>query len=337
MDNQVKVICDNIVEDRKLLRNKMLWEIDSNATAIMSAFLYASKGKRADIDKYVKCKKLLKKKASIFSEFRGIAFTLVITKMTLAEDPEKYLTEALEVYKKLRERHKLTASANMVMAALTIYENGGLAKADENIEKLDDIYKKLRKEHPLLICDEDRGYLAMIVASGANTDLIIEEIEACYEANKKVYVFKNAVHTLAQVLALNSCSVDKKSEKVKDLIKGFKAAKKPINKEFGLGAIGALTLLDMSSDEIVAKVAEVDDYLKHQKGFRWYSTSARIRRMYAQLIVMISYLPEDTSMLTSMISSTLAMVLIEEIIMMIIVMETASAAARSSSSASAAN
>ena len=331
MDEKLQALCDKLVSDKLELKKKMFWEMDSNATSTMSAFLYAGAGKDLDINRYVECKKLLKKNVNIFSEFRGIAFTLVITKMALSDDPAQYLEGAMTVYKKLRERHKFTASPNMVMASLTLYENGGVAKADENIDKLEELYKKLKKDHPLLIFDDDRGFLSMLIASGADTDKVAEEIEACFKAGKKIYVFKDAVHSLAQVLSMNSMATDEKIEKVNELIKGFKTAKKPISKEYGLSAVGALTLLNMPTDEIVAKVSEVDDYLKRQKGFKWFSVEPRIRRLYSQLLVMTTYLPEDRSMMTSMISSTIAMVILEEIIMLIIITST-NAAIRSSSS-----
>lgn len=91
---------------------------------------------------------MLKKKVSVFNEFRGVAFTLVINKMVLQDNPEAYLDGVMSVYKKLRSIHKLTASPYMVMAALTIYENGGSEKADWNIAKLEDIYKKQKSAHP---------------------------------------------------------------------------------------------------------------------------------------------------------------------------------------------
>ncbi len=334
MDEKLQILCDRLVSDKKILKKKMHGEMDSNATSTMAAFMYAGAGKKVDIDRYAECKKILKKNVNIFSEFRGLAFTLVVTKMALSDNPEEYLSGAMTVYKKLRNRHKFTASPNMVMAALTLYEYGGISKADENIEKLDELYKKLQKDHPLLVCDEDRGFLSMIIASGANVDRVVEEITACYEAGKKIYVFKNSIHSMAQVLSMNSMKAEEKIEKVNELIKGFKAAKKSVSKEYGLGAVGALTLLNMPTDEIVAKVSEVDDYLKHQKGFKWYSVSSRkIRRLYAQLLVMIAYLPEDNTMMTSMISSTIAMAILEEVIMLILIVSINMSIRSSSSSA----
>lgn len=334
MDERLKSMVDRIVADRKVLRKKMTWEMDSNATAIMSAYLYASAGKCADVDKYVEAKKILKKSVSAFSEFRGVAFTLVATKMALSDDPQKYVDEAFQVYRKLRGLHKLTASAYMVMASLIIYENGGLAKADENIDKLEEIYKKLKSEHPMLIWDSDRGFLAMLVTSGLNIDSIVEETQACYEANKKVAFSKDAVHSLAQILAVVPKSTQEKTDMVKALISGFKAAKIPVSKEFGLGAVAALTLLDMSVDEIVSSVAEVDAYLKTQKGFKWYSVSPRIRHMYAQMVVAIDRLADSSAVSTTVVANTITNVIIQEILMMIIVCQMAASSSSSSSGGS---
>ena len=82
----------------------------------------------------------------MFSEIRGIAEAIVITKMCLADDYESYLTGVVTVYRKLRKLHKLTASAFMVMAAVNIYEGGGIENADENILKMEIIYNILLKQ-----------------------------------------------------------------------------------------------------------------------------------------------------------------------------------------------
>ncbi len=319
MDEKLTALVDQIAADRTELRKKMLWETDSNACAIMAAYLCASANKHVDAEKYAECKKILKKSVSVFSEFRGIAFSLVATKMALADDAQKYIDESFQVYKKLRSLHKLTASPYMVMASLIIYENGGLDKADENISKLEELYKKLKSEHPMLIWDSDRGFLAMLVTSGLNIDAVVEEIESGYEANKKVALSKDSVHTMAQVLSIVPKPTDAKAQMVKDLIAGFKAAKIPVSKEYGLGAVGALTLLDKSTDEIISMTAEVDAYLKTKKGFKWYSISARQRHMFAQMIVAIAYLPESSLVSSTVVANTIATILVEEVMMMILI------------------
>lgn len=322
MDDKTKKLCDDLVSYSQALRRKMIWEADPNSMAILSGFLCLSQKAEADVDKYVACKKLFKKKVSVFSEFRGIAEAIVITKMMIAKDPEEYLDGAMAVYRKLREIHKVFTSANLVLTALTIYEAGGIERADEIIEKLESLYKQASKQHPLLVGGEDRPFFAILVTSGLSEDKILEEMEACYQANKKVArLNKECVHSMAQLMCLSSKSTEAKSEIVSDYLTGLKKVKKKINKDFGLPAAGAMTLLDLPTEELVAKTAEIDDYLKTQKGFKWYSVSPSIRRMYDQMIVLIAELDDHNSMRGAILSSTISTVLIQQIITYVIIME----------------
>lgn len=322
MNDKTKKLCDDLVSYSRSLKRKMIWEPDPNSMAILSGFLCLSQGAEADVDKYVACKKLLKRKVNIFSEFRGISEAIVITKMMIAKDPEEYLDGAMAVYRKLREIHKVFTSSYMVLTALTLYEAGGIERADENIEKLESLYKKANKQHPLLVGSEDRPFFAILVTSGISEDKILEEMEECYKANKKVArLNKECVHSMAQLMCLSSKTTDVKAEVVKDYLDGLKSAKKKINKDFGLPAAGAMTLLDLPTEELVSKTIEIDDYLKMQKGFKWYSVSPSIRRMYDQMIVLISELDDHNSMRGAILTSTISTVLIQQIITYVIIME----------------
>lgn len=323
MDDKTRKICDDLVNYSQTLKKKMAWEANANAMAILSGFLCLSQGRKADAEKYVECKKLLKSQVSALSEFRGISQAIVVTKMMVANDPQEYLDGAMAVYKKLREVHKVWTSPYYVLTSLILYENGGVTKADENIERLESLYKRVQKEHPWLISDEDRPFLAILVASGLNEDAILEEMEACYQANKGLAAFnKNGVHSLAQLMCLSGKSVEEKTSIVSGYINGLKAAGKPVSKEYGLPAAGSMTLIDLPVDELISRTVEIDDYLKTQKGFKWSSTSPRLRRMYDQMVLMIATLNDNNAMQGTILSSTMAMVIIEQILMYIIVMET---------------
>ena len=323
MDDKTKKLCDDLVDYSQALKKKMIWEADPNAMAILSGFLCLSQGKEASVDKYVECKKLLKSQVSVFSEFRGMSETIIITKMMISDNPQEYFDGAMTVYKKLREIHKLWTSPYMVLAALTIYENGGVVKADENIEKMESLYKKVQKDHPILVADEDRPFFAILVTSGLSEDEIIEEMEACYQANKKLAVLnKDGVHSMAQLMCLSSRSVEDKSDMAKAYMDGMKAAGKRISKDFGLPSAGGMTMIDLPVEDLVARTVEIDNYLKTKKGFKWYSTSPSIRRMYDQMILMISTIGDNNAMKGSILSSTMSMVIIQQILMYIIIMET---------------
>jgi len=332
MEELLKQKCDLIVANREKYKKKMFWEIDSADCAVMAALISASLDMEADADKYTECKKLLRKTVSFLSEFRGIAESMVITKMTTKDDPEEFINGAIEVYKKLKALHAFSASPYLVMAAINIYEAGGEAAADENIEKLEELYKGIKKDHPLLVSGRDRGYISMLILLGVDIEKTIKEIADCYEACRQFAFDKDAVHSLAQILALSTKSVEEKSSEVKEMLDLLKANKKPISKGVGLSSLGIMPLLNTSVEDKVSLISEVDDYLKTQNGFKWYQESGRIRRVYACLIIFMTYAKDQNEALSSVISSTLTMTLIEEIIMLLLASNVAVSTAASSSS-----
>lgn len=330
MNTNTKTLLDQIVEDMNLLKKKMFWEMDSRALATISAFLFASAGKRADIDKYVVCKKYLKKNVNLFSEIRGIAEAIVITKMCLAEDYEAYLSGVVEVYKKLRNLHKWTASPYMVMAAVNIYEGGGLENADANIEKLETVYKEMKDEHFWLTGDEDRPFLAMMVSRNIGIAAISSEVSACYEACKKMSFSKEAMHTASQIMSLSGKSVAAKVADMSDTVEALKNHKLRGMKSDLMPVAAALGFVNASAEEKAKDIKEIYDYLKTQKGFKWYIGGTQ-RSLYSILAYALGNIKGETAVLNSVINATLTNIIIEEIFLMSIVISSSSSSHSSSS------
>jgi len=334
MDYRTQQMLERINENHQVYRKLFFWHIARNESAILSSFLSASAGKPADAAEYKRCRKILRKECGIFSSFRGIAESMVITKMTLAEDPGEFIRGSLEVYRKLRKLHKLTASAFMVMAAITIYENVGTAKADDAIAELEALYKALRKKHPLLVSDQDCGYLAALVCFGVKSDWAVEAINDCYDACKHITIQRDSVHSLAQILALNSDSTEVKVADVETYMQSFRDAGYRVSKSLGLPALAALTLLNGSREATVSDVCDTAEAMRSMRPFRWYYMTKRTRLMYATLITLLSKADETNNKLVSTITGTMTMVIIEQIILCIIIMSTSASASHSSSSSS---
>lgn len=331
MNSEIKEMLDQVVADRKLLKRKMIWEVDTSAMATLAAFLFASAGKKADVDRYVECKKYLKKNVNIFSEFRGIAQVIVITKMCLSENYEEYLKGLTTVYKKLRSIHKLTASPYMVLAAINIFEAGGVEKADENIDKLETVYKEMKAEHFWLTGGEDRPFLAMMVSRDMDYLAISKEVSACYEASKNLIISKEAMHTASQIMALSSKDVDTKVENLKATKQALKANKVGGMKSILMPLAAVLGLIDETPDAKAAEIKEIYDYLKKQPGFKWYIGRTE-RSMYSILAYAIGNLDEDKTSINSVISTTVTNIIIDEIIMMVLIMTSTSVNSTTSSS-----
>lgn len=317
MNSQTKKIVEQIVEDTNQLKKKMFWEADPKALATIAAFLFASAGKKADIDKYVECKNYLKKKVNVFSEIRGIVKVIVITKMCLADDYEEYLSGVVEVYKKLRNLHKMTASPYMVMAAINIYEGGGIENADANIEKLEAVYKEMKAAHFSLTNDANRPFIAMMVSRDINTSAIASEISDCYEACKDMSFSKEAMHTASEILSLSGKSVTEKVADMNETIIALKNHKIKGKKSELMPMAAVLSFIDASAEDKAKDIKEIYDYLKKQKGFKWLTEGTQ-RTLYSILAYALGNINGDSAALNTVINTTLTNIIIEEIILMTI-------------------
>ncbi|MBR3424194.1 MAG: DUF4003 family protein, partial [Clostridia bacterium] len=67
----------------------------------------------------------------------------------LAEDPEKYLDDVIDIYKKLVSDKKIPGET-YVMTAITIYEQAGDKDIDDIIAKTKEAYAKI-KEHLVVL------------------------------------------------------------------------------------------------------------------------------------------------------------------------------------------
>ena len=331
MNAETGKLIDQIVEDKELLQKKMLWEADSDAMATLSAFMYAGAGRRADIERYAECKKYFKEKVSVFSEFRGIAAAIVITKMSLQEDYETYLAGVQEVYRKLRNIHKLTISPYMVLTAINLYEGGGTEKADENIDKLEQIYKRMKQDHFLLTGDEDRPFLAMMISRGVDIDSVATEVEALYEASKQLSFSKDAMHTASLIMSLSGRSTQ---EKVADLAATIDAVK-----QAGVGGFkyelmpiaATLGFIEEAPEAKAEKISEIYEELKHRKGFKWYLGGTK-RTIYSMLTYALTLTDADHTLVSSVVSDSITGIIIEEIVEMVIITSAVSQSVRSASS-----
>lgn len=331
MDEKTLKICQTVCEDRNLLRKQMVWEAGCDSLANLSAFLYAGEGKRADASKYKECLALLKKKVSGFSEIRGIIRAIIVTKMCLSDDPEVFIDGVQETYKKLRSLHPLTASPHMVLAAVIIFEYAGSAEADKYIERLEKLYSLTKSDHPFLTNDEDRPLLASVIASDRSEEELAEKIEANYQVFKEMSMHHNSLQSMAEALALSAKDPQLLRSEVEVLEKGLRDAGKRIDKEYGYAVLGLMTTLDIPTDQILTQLIEVDDYLKTQKGFKWYNgDGSKMRRLYDCLVVMLANTDKTNQFFSAATASTITFIIDAIVASMIATQAAVTAAATSS-------
>lgn len=316
MDIGLKEKCDLLVKNRKTITDAFAW--DFGLMSLAAAALYTGSGLSVDSETLKNCEAIIKTKTKTFSEFRGNVKMPLICKMSLSDNPEKYFDNVESVYK-LLNKSKWIGNEYKILAAITICDYADESKYEMLVERTNDIYSRMKEEHKWLTSDEDIPFAAMLAVSGLDVDKLIDEMEVNYKILKEKFHDNNAVQSLSHVLALDEQSAEVKCAKVESIFNELKAMKHKFGTGYELATLGSLTMLDIPEREVAGLIAEIDDYLKDQKGFGDFALGASERRLYAAQLVLNQYGAEGNKADGVVLGSMLALTIAIEVCLMVCV------------------
>ena len=323
MDRQMENKCLKLVENYRILAagNKM----EFTEMLLACAGIYLAAGREPDMDRVKECKKLLKSKAGIFSNFRGSDELLVRCKMALAPDPALYFESVEREYQHIKT---FFSGEQTVLAAMILAEQDGSGSL---AEKTKSIYKEMKEAHPWLTSEDDLPFAALMAVSGRDASAVYAEAEEIYALLKeKLKADKNTMQMLSHILAIRSGRAEEKCEKLCALASGLKAAGHSLGRGSRLAILGILADSGLPADTLVDRICEADDFLKQHKPFHGlFGVGRECRRMFAVQMVQASLSEEDSLGMSAMLTASVELAIITMILMMIIVSSTASSHASS--------
>ena len=323
MDRQMENKCLKLVENYRILAagNKM----EFTEMLLACAEIYLAAGREPDMDRVKECKKLLKSKAGIFSNFRGSDELLVRCKMALAPDPALYFESVEREYQHIKT---FFSGEQTVLAAMILAEQDGSGSL---AEKTKSIYKEMKEAHPWLTSEDDLPFAALMAVSGRDASAVYAEAEEIYALLKeKLKADKNTMQMLSHILAIRSGRAEEKCEKLCALAAGLKAAGHSLGRGSRLAILGILADSGLPADTLVDRICEADDFLKQHKPFHGlFGVGRECRRMFAVQMVQASLSEEDSLGTSAMLTASVELAIITMILMMIIVSSTASSHASS--------
>ena len=315
--------CLKLVENYRILAagNKM----EFTEMLLACAGIYLAAGREPDMDRVKECKKLLKSKAGIFSNFRGSDELLVRCKMALAPDPALYFESVEREYQHIKT---FFSGEQTVLAAMILAEQDGSGSL---AEKTKSIYKEMKEAHPWLTSEDDLPFAALMAVSGRDASAVYAEAEEIYALLKeKLKADKNTMQMLSHILAIRSGRAEEKCEKLCALAAGLKAAGHSLGRGSRLAILGILADSGLPADTLVDRICEADDFLKQHKPFHGlFGVGRECRRMFAVQMVQASLSEEDSLGMSAMLTASVELAIITMILMMIIVSSTASSHASS--------
>lgn len=331
MNESLKERCDLLIQNEAVLRKSA--RLDFEEMSKLAALIFTSRGQHANEARIRECRALLKQKVNVFSNWRGIMNTVVLTKMTLAEDPEKYFDGIQAVYEKLT-KGTILQSEYQAMCAMTIYDQCEPERIDETVERTLAQYARSKQAHPILTGHEDLTLIALMVMAGADVEMMNDRAEECLALVKPLFkLHPETKQTIAHVLALSDKPAQQKVYAFWDLYQGLVATKHNMSRNRMIAILAAFVDLDVPRDQLVAEIGEVDLYLKGNKGYGVIGVGAKFRRMMAAILVLQEHEDELGVERANAAGTAIAEVIAEEIIQAIIMIIVISAinAANSSS------
>ena len=292
MNEELKGRCEQFIWNRDTVKLAIPWE---NAYFYpICASIFTDKNINADAEKLRECRKLLKSRVSVFSNFRGISELVIVSKLATVEDPERRLDEAVRVYRELKDH--FFSSEYLPIAAMIISEAVESCKYEEICARTRRIYDLMKREHPFLTSSEDSIFATMLALTPRGDEEIVSEVETCYGILKESFLDKNAVQSLSHVLALSDDGMRSPQERCRDTVRLFEALKEKKYKYgtgYELATLGVLASLPCGIDQTVREIIEASDYLKGQKGYGFFGMGRPLRMLHAGMIVSSGYMGDS--------------------------------------------
>lgn len=318
MDQQIENRCLGLAENYRILSAGSKLEFQEMVLAC--AGIYLAAGIEPDMGRMQECKKLLKSRAGIFSNFRGSDELLVRCKMALADDPALYFERLEREYQRIKT---FFSGEQTVLAAMILAEQGG---SEGLAEKTKQIYKEMKEAHPWLTSENDLPFAAVMAVSGRDATSVYAEAEEIYALlNGKLKADKDTMQMLSHILAIRSGRAEEKCEKLCALAEGLKAAGHSLGRGSRLAILGILADSGFPTDALVERISETDDFLKQYKPFRGlFGVGKDFRRMFAVQMVHSALPGEDSPGASALLTASVELAIITMILMMIVISSTAS-------------
>lgn len=311
MTELLQELCELQIENEKVVRKASFLEFDD--VIKVGALFYTAKRMTPDTEKIRACKEILKRKTGIFSNFRGFLMFAIQVKMSVSPDPEAYLDAVLAIYKKLAEGRILPGEI-LAMAAMTIYDQSQGRDVDLVIAEVKEAYTRIKQKHKFLTDENDISFIALMVLSGKDVDQTLEEVESLYTALKERFRMpSDTAQSAALVLSMSRKPVDQKVESFIGLYEALKEAKHATSKAKAMSVYAAFTDLAVPREQLVEEIGDVDDWLKHQKGYGFLSSSD-VRRVMAATLTLQLHESQSAVPLQTEASTVVSQLIAEEVI-----------------------
>ena len=327
MKTSIKNSCDVFIQNFKVAKNT--YKLDGNLPACTSAIVLNG-DVPTDPIRFKEAKEIINKNTHLLSTLgHGNARQVVMAAVAKSDDPEYAFEQIKKIHKMLD--NLFLNSDYLVVAAVNIFEYCEPKEYAGAVKRTRELYKKIKKDHPMLTSSEDIPSCVSMACCGRQPAEIARHCEDIFRCLKPHYFSKNNVQFLACLLSVFDGEAQEKADAAYNVHKILKEEKFRFD-GYSLAVEGVISYVVQGSDikKAIDEMKEVEAYLSKVRGLGNLAIGKKLRRVLAACIVMKEYSKVDVAG-GAAINSIITTIIAQELAMIACIVATTTTAASSSS------
>lgn len=250
------------------------------------AEMFVEQGVEPDRKELRRCDRLLVKKAGLFSDFSGTSALVIVSLLSMSEDPEA-MYDRLSDARDLVRKYFPPVPDYIALAALILNEEEDQSQWEDIVRKGAKIYEGLKKKHRILTSGGDILFSLLLARSGKEREVVTEDAKACAEILAPLNFDPKSLQSLCRVLALTDGTSEDKAARFQKLYELLSNRGRKYGKEYQIPMLGLAAMLPGDIEEIAADIIDVDQYLSKEEMYKGVvpKYSKTVRLMHAAMVV----------------------------------------------------
>ncbi|MCQ4021648.1 MULTISPECIES: DUF4003 family protein [unclassified Ruminococcus] len=287
--------CELFARNLEMMKQSFKWE--SSQLYPLCANIYTQNGIELEPKRIKTSKDIIKENTNFFSNFRSTTTTILLaTLLSIENNPQEVFTEVYNTYEMLKE--VFSSSSYLTLAAYMIVKLSSPEYYESVTNQTREIFDMIKKEHFFLTSSEDCLIAVLFALNSKIHNDTISTSQILFEMLKPVISHGNTVQAISNILALSDKDTKLLADKTTAIIYVLRTHGYKLTSGVDMAVFGALAISDISVEQIVKDILEVNAYLLTVKGFGNVLTESKImdpkllpkrRLIHSAIIVLNEY------------------------------------------------
>lgn len=292
MHSEIKSRIDLLVENYEALRLRFM--ADSKFLNHFSSLVHASNDRKVDIAALKKIRAAMKEDTGIFSFFRGINESILMSFLYFEEDYNNSIKNTLSVYEKVKS-NGISRSNYMPIAAYNIAKEVPSKSYDYTIKRMKEFYNAIKKGNYWNTNAKDFVFLALLAVTDLEVEKASKMVQYYYNNLKSIGLPKGTeLQLLSYILTILGGESEKIFKNIINICSEFKEKNLKLGR-YVIPSLGILAFINADISEVAQEIKEANEYLKRKKGYGFFGLSNDMRMLLIVSLICHIYLEKEES------------------------------------------